>query len=115
LRGRQNTPTNFWHTLGVNRQEHSGVLRVRKPRIDKDLTQALERVGLETVRTTLFHGWINQGDLPPELKQIITPSERRVQALAWLAWKDAVQSFWIRSGIVAAVLAAIFSFYALVK
>jgi len=91
------------------------MVKVHKPSIDKDLRQALERAGLETVWTILFHGWINQGDLPPELKQIITPSDRRVQALAWLAWKDAVQSFWIKCGIVAAVLAAIFSFYALVK
>jgi hypothetical protein len=39
-----------------------------------------------------------------------TDRRTRKAAFAWLKWKDAVQAFCIKSGIVAAVLAAIFGF-----
>ncbi len=86
-----------------------------KPRIRHDLREEFEAAGPEIVRTILLHGWANRVGLAEVLEQIATPSEQRDQAFAWLKWKDAVYGRWIKTGVVAAVLAAIFSLLALVK
>jgi hypothetical protein len=88
-----------------------------KPTIsNKKLKADLEKYGPETVRTILLHGWANRQDYSEAIQQIAVPgSAERQAAIAWLEWKDTVQAFWIKSGIIAAVLAAIFSFFALVK
>jgi len=83
---------------------------------DKKLKADLEKYGPETVRTILLHGWANRQDYSEAVQQIaVQGSDERKAAIGWLEWKDAMQAFWIKSGIIAAVLAAIFSFFALVK
>jgi hypothetical protein len=87
-----------------------------KPIIPQDLRNALEESGPEIVRTILLHGWANRQDLPEVLQQIaVQSSEQRKAAFAWLKWKDAVQVSWMKGGIIAAVLAAVFSFVSLLK
>jgi hypothetical protein len=90
-----------------------------KPNISEDLRRALEKCGTETIRTILFHGWANREDLPEAIQGIAKPSghpgSERKNAIAWLEWKEAHQARRDKVTVIAAVLAAIFSFIALFK
>jgi hypothetical protein len=86
-----------------------------KPNIPQDLRDFLEQAGVEKVRTFLYNGWANPEGLTDTQLRIRVQSEERKGAVAWLDRKTALDALWIKIGILAAVLAAIFAFLALVK
>jgi hypothetical protein len=87
----------------------------RQPDVPQDLRQFLEQAGPETVRDLLYNGWSNPEGLTDVQKRIRFPSEEREHAIAWLQWKTALDMVWIKSGVVAAVVAAIASIVAAVR
>jgi hypothetical protein len=89
--------------------------RPAKPDIPQDLRDFLEQAGAEKVRTLLYNGWVNPDGLTDAQKRIRVQSEERTGAVASLDRKTAVDALWIKIGVVAAVLAAIFAFLAVVK
>lgn len=98
-----NTKTTFW----------AAPLRVMLPKanIDPAIRAKLEELGVDAVRSKL--GWImNVRDLAQqdELQPLgVGLSASRRQMQDWLTEKTAREALWIRVGVIAAVLAALFS------
>jgi hypothetical protein len=78
-----------------------------KPDIPQDLRRFLEQRGVEAVRTLLYDGWSNPDGLTDVQKRIRVDSEERKHAVSWVEWRTAVDTRWIKIGVVAAVVAAI--------
>jgi len=86
-----------------------------KPNIPQDERDFLEQAGPETVRILLYNGWSNPAGLTEAQQRSRAASEERDRTVAWLKWRTAKDALWIKVGVVSAVLAAIFSFYSLIK
>jgi hypothetical protein len=86
----------------------------KKANIDPAVRAKLEELGVDTVRCKL--GWImNVGEIAQqdELQPLaIGLSASRRQMQDWLKEKAARETLWVRVGVIAAVLAALFSLLA---
>ena len=86
----------------------------KKANIDPAIRSKLEELGVDTVRSKLL--WVmNVGELAreDELQPLgfgLSVSRRQMQD--WLTEKAAREALWIRVGVIAAVLAALFSLLA---
>jgi hypothetical protein len=87
----------------------------QKPKIDPRVRAKLEELGVEVVRSKLV--WImnvstlGEQDKSEPLGDGVSTSRRQMQD--WLKQKSARESLWVRVGVIAAVLAAVFSFLGL--
>jgi hypothetical protein len=86
-----------------------------KSKIDRSVRAKLEEIGVDAVRSKLI--WImnvrtlgQQDAREEDLGEGIKASRREMQD--WLNEKTARESRWVRVGVIAAVLAAIFAFLA---
>ena len=83
----------------------------KKANVDPAVRAKLEELGVDTVRGKL--AWImNVGDLAQqdELQHLgVGLSASRRQMQDWLTEKAAREALWVRVGVIAAVLAALFS------
>ena len=83
-------------------------MRLKRPDIPPNAFQALEQMGHEPVQALLSSGQVGYGsgaDIP--IGQI---KVTRSDVEKWLQWKSRQFELWTRIGVIAAVLAAIFSF-----
>lgn len=86
----------------------------KKPKIDPRVRSKLEELGVDAVRSKLI--WImnvrtlGQQDDLENLGDDISASRRQMQE--WLKEKTARETWWLRVGVIAAVIAAVFSFLA---
>jgi hypothetical protein len=88
-----------------------------KPKIDPRVRAGLKASGVDAVRSKLL--WImnvrsldQQDEREEDLGNGIKASRRDMQR--WLDEKTAREALWVRVGVIAAVLAAVFSFLALI-
>jgi hypothetical protein len=86
----------------------------KKPMIDSPVRAKLEELGVDAVRSKLV--WImnvttlgQQDNLEP-LGDGLSASRRQMQE--WLREKSAREFCWVRVGVIAAVIAALFAFLA---
>jgi hypothetical protein len=86
----------------------------KKPIIDPRVRAKLEELGVDAVRGKLV--WImnvttlDQQDNPEPLGDDLSASRRQMQE--WLSEKSAREFCWVRVGVIAAVIAALFAFLA---
>ena len=83
----------------------------KKANIDAAVRAKLEELGVDTVRSRLvwslnFGDFAQQDELQP-LGMGLSASRRQMQD--WLTEKAARETLWLRVGVIAAVLAALFS------
>lgn len=86
-----------------------------KSKIDRRVRAKLEEIGVDAVKSKLV--WImnvrtlgQQDEREEDLGYGIKASRREMQE--WLSEKTAREALWIRVGVIAAVLAAVFAFLA---
>jgi hypothetical protein len=79
-----------------------------KPPLDSDKINELESHGVDSVRALLAN-WVKN---PIRLGNVDL-TRREIEE--WLKWKAAQDALWIKVGVVAAILAAVFSLGALLK
>ena len=87
--------------------------RLNPPDIPTDALDALEQMGEGPVRALLSSGQVGYGrgaDIP-----IGSGHVTRLYVEQWLHWKSRQSEIWTKVGVISAILAAIFSFIALLK
>ena len=87
--------------------------RMKPLTIPQASLHALEQMGEQPVRALLSSGQVGYGagaDIPIGVTHVV-----RGDVEKWLHWKSRKLDLWTRVGVVAAVLAAIFSFVSLFR
>jgi hypothetical protein len=88
----------------------------KRPPLLPEVFQELELHGPDSMRALLASstdGYSGTGrDTPIRFGNVVT---KRGEIQDWLKWKAQVDTLWIKAGVVAAVLAAIFSFLGLLR
>jgi hypothetical protein len=88
----------------------------RRPPLLPGVLQELELHGVDSIRGLLAassDGYSGTGR--STLIRFGNVQASRGEIQDWLKWKAQIDTFWIKVGVVAAILAAIFSFVALLK
>jgi len=79
----------------------------KKPQIDAHVRAKLEEIGVDPIRAKLVYSMnvLGQQDVPQPLGDGLSASPRQMQE--WLADRDARLSCWMKTGVIAAVIAAV--------
>ena len=90
---------------------------LKKPKLSQPVIQELEKHGVDAMRSLLMSstdGLSGTGRKTPiTLDGGVKVTRGDIED--WLQWKGAWDAFWVKGGVVAAFLAAIFSLLALLK
>ena len=89
--------------------------RPKRPDLLPDVLLELELHGVDAVRAVLasssYGALATSRDAP---LRIGNANIKRGEMQDWLKWKSEVESYWIRLGVIAAVVAAVFAFLGVV-
>jgi hypothetical protein len=87
-----------------------------KPRLPPEVMKELELRGVDTMRALNANSTDGHAGTSRKVPiNIGNMTVTRDQIEDWLNWKASIEAFWIRTGVIAAIIAALFSLLALFK